>query len=740
MGEGSKNSRKRANAVLLGALLFAALVPNALEPNARAQVPDTLVPDSLVALDALVAPAKCRLIDAADGSTGAGERELPYRFCDDGLPQPGGGAGAIPVPVKYQDALDGSGDWEGLPAPASLEEALVAAAEDDLQPEAGNRISLDVDVAIPTRKPADGGRPVIVLMHGCCGGNKTSWEATSIDADGERWHHSNAYWAARGYVVVTYTARGFRDANDRGSTGTTQLNSRSYEINDFQYLVGLIADHDRFLENTGEEPIFDINPGKVGVVGGSYGGGFAWLALTDPKWRSPSFAIPMRLAAAVPKYGWTDLLESLLPGGHYEDRDPRTGEPVVAPSKPATAISRKPLGVQKQSIVAGLYASGNLMTGNHTTFPQWLHDAFARLGAGEPYNGDPILEEVADSFIRDRSAYFQTNFWSGVRAGLKVPIFAVATWTDPLFPTMESVRFYNKLKSLRSEYPIQMYLGDYQHFVQNKDKEWGDLCGTAHRVCTVDDFRGEDGKINLSRAPKRVRRGINGRINQFLDHYLLGKAKPTLNVAATTTVCPANESGKYPVDEPGIEYRAKSWRGLTPARLLFNFNSGGNVNSNQVDSRGTESDPVLRSQQADKCYTTTDTAAPPGVVQYTSPKIDIPFTMMGLPAVVLDYSTKASTYWVEGRLFDLAPNGVMTMVSRSSCRVDLPSSPQRGCAAFELSGNGWRFERNHRLVLELSSADTPYLRKSNEPSNLNVSSAILKIPIVPEAQLRDFRK
>jgi predicted acyl esterase len=108
--------------------------------------------------------------------------------------------------------------------------------------------------------------------------------------------------------------------------------------------------------------------------------------------------------------------------------------------------------------------------------------------------------------------------------------------------------------------------------------------------------------------------------------------------------------------------------------------------------------------------------------------------------VVLDYSTKASTYWVEGRLFDLAPNGAMTMVSRSSCRVDLPSASQRGCSAFELSGNGWRFEKNHRVVLELTSADTPYLRKSNQPSNLNVSSAILKIPIVPEAQRRDFRK
>lgn len=734
----------RSKAVLTIAILVAATtIETGIDTRAGAQVPDPLVSDSLVALDSLVRPEHCRVIDAVDGSTEAGGRELPFRFCDDGVPPAGGGADAIPVPVKYQDTPGGGGDWSGLPPPASLEEALAADLEDDLRPELENRISLDVDISVPTRKAPPDGRPVIVLMHGCCSGNKTSWEATSIDAPGERWHHSNAYWSARGYVVVTYTARGFRDGNDRGSTGTTQLDSRSYEVNDYQYLVGLLADHDQMAREGGATPFFGIDPGRIGIVGGSYGGGFAWLALTDPKWKSPAFGIPMRVGAAVPKYGWTDLLESLIPGGHYLDRDPDTGAPVVAGSKPANAVSRKPLGVEKQSIVAGLYASGNLMTGDHTTFPQWLHDTYARLQTGEPYGGDPVLEPVADSFIRDRSAYYQTDFWASVRSGLKVPIFAAATWTDPLFPTMESVRFYSKLKSLRSDYPIQMYLGDYQHFVQNKDKEWGDLCGNAHRVCEVDDFRrvgGElEGKINLGKAPARVRRGINTRINEFLDQHLRGKKAMTANVTATTTTCPANASEKYPVDEPGIEYRAPTWRALTPARLVFTFHSGGTVNSNAVDTRGPEGDPVFRGEQADRCFTTTDTEAPPGVVQFTTKKFDIPFTMMGLPAVLLDYSTAASTYWVEGRLFDLAPGGEMTMVARAPCRVDLASAPQRGCAAFELSGNGWRFGKNHRLVLEISSADTPYLRPSNEPSALQVSSAVLKVPVIPEARRRDFR-
>ena len=78
---------------------------------------------------------------------------------------------------------------------------------------------------------------MIVMMHGCCGGNKTSWEADTVDAARREWHYNNAWFASRGYVVVTYTARGFVNNQNRGSTGETQLDSRSFEINDYQALA-----------------------------------------------------------------------------------------------------------------------------------------------------------------------------------------------------------------------------------------------------------------------------------------------------------------------------------------------------------------------------------------------------------------------------------------------------------------------------------------------------------------------
>jgi len=750
-----RRDRRTARRLLSVGLVAMLLVPAAASVPSGAQEVDPLVADSLTALSGLVEPAACSVRDALDGDPANGVGR-PYVFCDDGIPPSGGGEGAIPVPVKYRSNEAGD-DWSGLPKPATVEEAAEAIAADDLRPESDNRIGLDVDITLPASrpmrrllgadfpvlKPPRGGYPVIVFMHGCCGGNKTSWEASSVDGTNELWHHSNAWFASRGYVVVNYTARGFRNSDDRGSTGTTQLDSRRYEINDYQYLVGLLADHDAMRRAAGENVLFKINPKKVAAVGGSYGGGFTWLALTDPTWRSPASNRRMRLRAAVTKYGWTDLVEALVPSGHYFDRDPQSDRTFVAPSDPAQALSRSPLGVMKQSIVAGLYATGNLFTGNHTTFPEWIHDAVARLQQGEPYDGDPLLESLADSFLAHRSAYFQDRYWTRVRNGLRVPVYAAATWTDPLFPTMETIRFYNKLTSVAPDYPITMYLGDYQHFTQNKPKEWGDICGPVHHVCTVEDFTREDGSVKLMRTAARVRKGINFRMNKFLDFHLWRRGRrPRSDVTATTTICPANATDKYKADDPGIEYGAGSWRALAPNTRTFGWGAGGAVNTTTttaaLDGHAQASDPVTRDQQTDVCFTTDQADPGLGVVVYEE-NVPKTFTMMGIPTVTLNHSSTATDYWIAARLFDKAPDGSLTMVTRGVCRVNSSVNPDRACTTFDLFGNAWVFEAGHKIVVEVSQSDTPFLRKNNFLSTVTFEEANIKIPVAPDSLKVDFR-
>src|SRR5256885_10837344 len=183
-----------------------------------------------------------------------------YRFCDDGVPPSGGtspnegAARAIAVPERYAG-------YVGLPAKAAPDPNSGADSHGD--------VALDADVTLPA---TPGPHPLIVIMHTCCSGDKTNFEATNPDAPGELWHDNNVWFAERGYAVLTYTSRGFVNARGQGSTGQSQLDSRRYEVNDLQALACQLA----------SDPFFGIDPRRVVVTGGSYGGGRARVRLAHP--------------------------------------------------------------------------------------------------------------------------------------------------------------------------------------------------------------------------------------------------------------------------------------------------------------------------------------------------------------------------------------------------------------------------------------------------------------------------
>lgn len=109
-------------------------------------------------------------------------------------------------------------------------------------------VSLDTDLYLPATTPA----PAIVLAHGF-GGSK---ESVTEDA---------RYMAERGFVVLTYSARGFGE-----STGDISLNSPDFEIADAQALIDYVA--------TLPEVVLD-GPGdpRIGFAGGSYGGALSLM-------------------------------------------------------------------------------------------------------------------------------------------------------------------------------------------------------------------------------------------------------------------------------------------------------------------------------------------------------------------------------------------------------------------------------------------------------------------------------
>lgn len=737
--------------LVLGAVLLGAgLQPLVAEAVPTPAAPNPIAADALEALDGLVSGDSCVENDAADADTTNGV-ELGFRFCDDGKASSGGALG-IQVPVAYHANAKGN-NWRGLPAPAIGEEAAAAIAEDDLRPDGENRVTLDLDISLPptTMKPPRGGFPVLLMAHGF-NETKKKWEATTIEGTdaaypgwNQTWHYSNAWYASRGYIVVNPLARGHVDRDNRGSQGALQLINRSYEINDFQFLLGLMADHDAARRAAGKPQVFRLNPTKVGVTGGSYGGFVTYLLATDPTWKSPIARVPMRVAVAAPKFTGTDVVESLVPSGHYLHRDPKTGKTIVAPSNPKNAPSRNPVGTVKQTIVGGFYQYGARFDSEHVIFPEWADATIARINSGEPYEGDPVIEEALARIVNGGSAYFQTAFWRRVRQGLRLPIFAIGTTTDALFPGNEQVRFYGKLRRIDPRYPTAMYFGDFDHVnTHNKPKEWADICGDDRHACTVDDFRAEDGALRLLAKPKGLRHeGINSRVTRFIDHYLLGKGpKPANYVAASTTICPGiNATDKTPGDEPGPTFQARTLPSLAPTDYVERWEGGGMTSSSALDAHGVEADPVARSRDKARiafCFTTSQTAPSPGVVQYVSPEVAQPFTLMGIATLRLQFDTTATDYWIAARLYDRAPDGSQTLVTRAVCKFS-EIAPDRTCDAFDLWFAAWTFEKGHQIVIDVTQADVPTFRRHNMPSTITFTGASIRMPKANPDRLADPR-
>ena len=685
-----------------------------------------------------------------------------YVYCDDGtasnapLPGPGGvipnttGAQAVTVPAKY-----GGDGYTGLPAKDCAGPCMLGAAP--AGPESGT-IALDVDVSLPTTAPPAAGHPVIVMMHGCCGGRRTDWEATSFDAGGERWHYNNAWFASRGYVVITYTARGFVDNQERGSTGETQLDSRRFEINDYQHLTCQVLANASAFEDVvpGADPV-TVNPQKVVTTGGSYGGGFSWLAATDPKWtcnaETGADGAAMQLAASAPKYGWTDLAYTLVPTGTHSQLPgelPATNGCDTGPKQLDGSDCpgpQTPVGTPKTSIVAGLYASGNLQTGNHTTFPTSIHEAFACLNAPYPSEFDPACANTIDTilpeFLRDRSAYYQNDFFANIASdpSYRVPIFNAATFTDPLFPSYENRRMLNRLRATVPGYPIQTYHGDYQHFTRNKAKEWGDLCGADRHVCTVADYpSGGAAPADFNADPATLQRmGVTTRLNRFIDHYAdpganPGEPEPAFDVTASLQACPQNAASLgVPADEPGPTFTAPSFEQLAPNILDVSMPGASSTTSDAApNEHALRADPVQNQlNNGNGCVVENDPAGP-GVASYLSDPLTSDQTMIGSTTLEIGFSFAGDAtqtgLQLNARLYDVFPNGDAVLVDRGTRRIS-SAEAATGEIAYELHGNGWRFAAGHRIRIEVAQDDHPFVQFSSVPSSTTLSGVRLRIPV-----------
>ncbi len=708
----------RPRLTLTGSILALALV--------AAPAADGAIPPSLSD------PANCPRLDLGGG-------RAVYK-CDDGVGATGGlipnvgGVAAVTVPARYSG-------YKGLPPKAPGAGSAPGADAD------GN-IAIDVDLTLPSTPAGRGGYPLLVFMHGCCGGDRSSWEAGAIDAGGQLWHYSNAWFAARGYAVINFTGRGFVDGQNRGSTGETELDSRSFEVNDFQHMTcQFVGAADRWSAITGN-PVA-IDPARIVSTGGSYNAGFSWMAMTDPKWDcgAGTGAAPtkMSLAAVAPLYGWTDLVSALVPTGRgfqspgelpaVDGCDSGTHHPAGGLCG-GEAVN----GAPKTSIVSGLYASGRVGIGAaapHSNFPPRIDRTLVCLQGSFPLapGCTATIDQVLPEFLRERSAYYQQRFFRKIRhhVGWRVPIFSAATNTDPLFPPIEHRRITNRLLSIVPGYPIQSYHGDYQHFVQNKGKEWGDLCGDDHHVCSDADYPAGDYN---ARPRGLARTGVTTRLNRFLDHYLRPTAnanepRPDFDVTASLQICPGNATARFPADEPGRRYTAPTFEALTNGFLDLDFGGSQTTTSSVAgNSHALNADPVANSLNNGGACAIESSAPEPGVASYQAPPLERAKTMIGATIITAEFAPTPAATAVElnARLYDVDSAGTALLVDRGN-RVLTPAELGAGYVRWQIHGNGWRFPADHSIRLELAQDDQPFVKRSDIPSSLAISRVEALLPV-----------
>ena len=536
-------------------------------------------------------------------------------------------------------------------------------------------IGLDTDLSIPAG--ATGASPTILMLHGWSN-DKTEWESDSRSGDGrDKYHWNNVWFASRGWVAVNYTARGFMescgqlDPDPNCATGWTHLADRSWETKDSQFLLGTLVD----------AGIADAT--KLVATGGSYGGGQSWLLATSLPWTSPAGRVGLQLAAAVPKYPWTDLLYSLVPNGR-ESSGPDQGR-----------SHWRPLGIDKESYVSALYAAGRAKAQGryNSTDPSDLGSAldmeYALINAGEPYDTNPLVSQIAQAF-QNKSAYYAQAYFDAIRARRihEVPVLSIQGFTDPLFPPTETLQMFRRLKAADAKYPVWMAFGDVGHSnAQNPPGQWQPISDEA---------------------------------NGFLDVAALehpGGLPP--QVAAYVTQCPGPSQPERPI--------TGNWDGLAPGSAVAT--AGGAMHTTSADSNpadGAATDPLAHMNQ---CLTEPPGLIDPGAVYRTWQVPAGGLTLLGLPRLTLAYSLQGQDATLAFKLWDVAPDGTKTLVSRAAYRLSVAGGdPTQGTIRVELFGNAWHFSPGHLVRLQVTQADPPYLRPDNLPSTLDYSSLRLVLP------------
>lgn len=527
---------------------------------------------------------------------------------------------------------------------------------------------LDVDVTLPPT--GEGPFPTLLLLHGL---SSNKGEMTTSDPEGGN-HFTNVWFANQGYMVLTPNARGHGNSCGKPESRTAgceqgwlHLADQRYEIRDLQYLLGLLVDDGL------------ADPEQLGSAGCSYGSAMTLqLAMLRDRtrmldgslvpWVSPE-GTPLELQAGYACASVADWVALLGPNGRLLDYE-----------YPDPAQSGAPTGVAKASVAGGAgvllgtqgYVAPPLVDPS-ADFQTWVATALLA-----PPDSAPLLSVV------DELQSFHNAIGIDIADTKPAPMLIHNGWADDYTPPeIGGMRMYRYLRGMDPNADVALQFSDVGHPRSGRN--------AADGIATFDEA------------------------TRFLDAHIrkVGAAPRPGSVSATTQKCPISEASDGP-------FTAPSWHALHPGEVRFGADAERTITQASADPAiDSQIDPVT----ATPCATYSGGDSPSvAVYRHTAERA---FTVLGLPTVELDLAQTGGYGQLITRLWDEAPDGSRTLITRGVYRT-VPG--QSGHATFQLFGGGWRFEPGHTARLDIAGSEAPFFNPAGSAFAAEISNVEVSLP------------
>jgi putative CocE/NonD family hydrolase len=581
-------------------------------------------------------------------------------------------SGAVTSPTSAAASVEVAGDGQA-PAGVGAHTWTTEAVTFDVMtgPDSDIAVTIEADLWKPDDASAANPMPAIVHQHGF-GGNKSNAEQLT----------NAAYFASHGYVVVTISTQGFGQ-----STGCIALDSIDYDGRNTMAIIDWLATQDFVALDEAGDP-------KVGLMGGSYGGGHQGLV----------GVVDDRVDAIAPGRTWHTLQHSLVPNNYFDPAAP-----------------------------------WDLDAADQGVFKQGWTSLFFALGAAQPAQGnggcDPVARQATYPTAEPCAGFIPgvcainaqlsalgTSDQAGrdliktaslaTRIGeLRVPTIISQGLPDTLFVTNETVPTLLSLQ--QREIPVAVFWISSGHGVYlPADGDGEPYGGTFNDTPELQELFADTywARRHLSWFERHVRGDASVDTGPGFAWF---RPWVSYDIAITGgTAAPAyGTSPSYPPvqAEPLVFTLDPSTQLLAAPGLPI---EGGT--SSFINPQGGE--PAAYSETANFSSPGQPGDQPATEIEgqhvvFTTAPFDESLVVVGVPElnVHLSHRNTAGDAIVFAKLYDVAPDGTATLIRRQVAPARIGNNAlDAGAVDIHLIGTSWRFEAGHAARLVLAATDQAY--------------------------------